>query len=162
MGVTFVIAAVALAGSACGGGSSSGEPKPEVLSRPTTSPSASAACQTKPTDARGVPGLEIRGRSASDTKLYGLLFTNYPVPARREAKVVWRMTGSGLVDFYATGPNGQRLTPAWGPEPHTGSNWRRTGDEWGTGFRFPVGGCWTVHVTRGGSTAYAGIRVVEG
>ena len=28
------------------------------------------------------------------------------------------------------------------------SNYRRPGDEWGTGFRFTGSGCWHIHLTR--------------
>ena len=34
------------------------------------------------------------------------------------------------------------------PEAHGASNYHRPGDEWGTGFRFGMSGCWHVHLTR--------------
>ena len=88
------------------------------------------------------------------------MFTSYPIPTQREAKIVWRMTGSGAIALEAIGPQGERISPEWGPEPHTGSNWNRPGDEWGTGFRFPAAGCWNVQVTRDDSVATVGILVV--
>jgi hypothetical protein len=102
---------------------------------------------------------EFKGRSDSSVTLYGLLFGLYPLPPRREEKIVWRMTGSGVVRFEATGPQGQRIGPVWGPEPHGDSTFSRPGDEWGTAFRFPAAGCWTVHVTRGASAATASLLV---
>ena len=67
----------------------------------------------------------------------------------REVKIVWRMTGAGPVEFEATGPGGTRASPVWGPTPHISSNWRRPGDEWGTGFVFTSPGCWRIRATRG-------------
>lgn len=161
-GVSALLAAATLAvgAAACGGGSPS--TRQALEPSPRSSSPSSAGCQTTPTAAPGVPGLDLRGRSSSDTTLYALLFPGYPVPARREAKFAWRMTGSGAIALYAVGPDGQRLSPAWGPDEHAGSNWRRPGDEWGAGFTFPVAGCWMVHATRGPSTATLGIRVVSG
>ena len=101
---------------------------------------------------------EFIGKSNSSQTLYGLLFTKYPISAGREVKIVWRTTGSGHVRFTATGPRGQHIAPAW-TTLHYGSNWDRPGEEWGTGFRFPVRGCWTVRVTRGTSAATASLLV---
>lgn len=105
---------------------------------------------------------EIRGRAESPVTLYGLLFASYPIIARRDTKIAWRMTGSGLISFEALGPHGRHGYLDWGPEPHTGSSWHRPGDEWGTGFRFPTAGCWTIHVTRGHTSATARLLVVNG
>jgi hypothetical protein len=104
---------------------------------------------------------EFEGASTSSVTLYGLLFASYPVPARHDTKIAWRMTGSGDVRFQALGPQGQHIAPAWGPEPHMSSTWTRPGDEWGTGFRFPVGGCWTIRVVRGDSEATAQLFVAS-
>ena len=104
---------------------------------------------------------EIRGRSASTgITLFGLSFHGYPIPAGREAKLVWRMTGSGAFSLVAIGPQGQEVAPLWGPEAHPSSNWKRPGDEWGTGLLFPEAGCWTVRATRGGDEATASILVI--
>ena len=40
--------------------------------------------------------------------------------------------------MVATGPGGRTLRPVWGPEPHSGSSYHRPGDEWGTGWTFPI------------------------
>jgi hypothetical protein len=80
--------------------------------------------------------------------------------AGNEIKVVWRMTGSGGLTMTAAGPDGRSITPAWGPEAHTSSTFNRPGDEWGTGWVFPVAGCWTFHATRtGGQAGLLAVRV---
>ena len=119
---------------------------------------AEAACQQHlQPGSFGQP--EFAGRSDSSATVYGLPFSPYPLTVGRETKIAWRMTGSGRVRFAATGPNGQRVDPIDGPTPHTGSNWDRPGDEWGTFFQFPTRGCWTIHVTRGASKGTAGLLV---
>jgi hypothetical protein len=66
------------------------------------------------------------------------------VKAGREAKIVWKIDGSGTFTISATGPGGATTSPSWGPTPHGSSTWERPGDEWGTGWVFPAAGCWTV------------------
>jgi len=58
------------------------------------------------------------------------------------------MTGTGTLTLMGKGPNGHLVKPDWGPEGHGGSNWDRPGDEWGSGFTFPVAGCWDIRATR--------------
>jgi hypothetical protein len=129
---------------------------------PSTSPAATPPAVTKNCPRTLQPasiGLrEFKGHSDSSVTLYGLLFARYPLPAGRVSKIAWRMTGSGHMRFTATGPHGWRIAPAW-KELHSGGDWHRPGEEWGTGFRFPVPGCWTVRVTRGTSTATARLLV---
>lgn len=99
----------------------------------------------------GPSGFEVEG--AGDRSLWALLFltsNDGTLPARREVKIVFRMTGSGDLSIRAVGPNGQQLNPEWGPEAHGGSNWQRPGEEWGTGWVFPAAGCWTVQASRAG------------
>lgn len=97
---------------------------------------------------RGVRGEADRG------SMVALLFLNTRtesddvVPVSTDVKIVWRVTGHGGVKFYATGPSGNRVRPRWGPEPHADSTFRYPGQEWGTGFVFPVPGCWTIHIQR--------------
>lgn len=94
---------------------------------------------------------ELEGTSAS-ARLYGLVFGEYPLKAGHEIKIAWRMTGNGPLRLRAIGPQNQRISPQWGPEPHGSSNWSRPGDEWGSGFRFTRKGCWAVEATRGQAT----------
>ncbi|GAA3672343.1 hypothetical protein GCM10022224_040750 [Nonomuraea antimicrobica] len=91
---------------------------------------------------------EVRG-TARDAELWGLLFVGRP-PLERgdEVKIVWRMTGEGPLRIRATLPDGTAAKLVWGPEEHGGSTWRRPGQEWGTGFVFPKGGCWKVELVR--------------
>lgn len=103
---------------------------------------------------------ELRGESASGLAFFALDFGSYPVHAATETKFAWHVTGAGPLSLVAISPTGQRVDPAWGPEPHTGSNWRRPGDEWGAGFRFPAAGCWVVRAMRRSSVATVAIKVV--
>jgi hypothetical protein len=106
-------------------------------------------CQTaSPIDNSSV-GPEVRG-TATNAQLWALIMstTGIPVKAKQEVKIVWRMTGSGGIHFAAYSSTGQHVVPIWGPDEHGGSNWNRPGDEWGTGFNFPVSGCWDIHVMR--------------
>jgi hypothetical protein len=153
---------VILLGTGCTGHTSAA-PIPEPSQTTSTTSTtvaqvAEAACQRRlPPSSLGFP--EFAGESDSSATLYGLLFTPYPLRAGHEAKIVWRMTGSGHIRFTAIGPSGQQIAPEAGPTPHTGSNWRRPGDEWGTFFQFPTRGCWTIRVTRGAAEATAGLLV---
>jgi hypothetical protein len=61
---------------------------------------------------------------------------------------VWRMTGTGPLAVVVTAPDGRRQPLVFGPEAHGVGDYHRPGDEWGTGFRFSMGGCWHVHLTR--------------
>ncbi len=94
-------------------------------------------------------GPEAHG-TATNAQLWALIMskTGIPVEAKQEVKIVWRMTGSGGIHFAAYSSSGRRIAPVWGPDEHGGSNWDRPGDEWGTGFNFPVPGCWDIHVAR--------------
>ena len=59
------------------------------------------------------------------------------------------MTGTGPLRVILTAPDGSLQPLVFGPEPHAaGSTYHRPGDEWGTGFRFAVSGCWHIRLTR--------------
>ena len=65
----------------------------------------------------------------------------------KQTKIVFRMT-SGVPlpgNLYSVAPDGTRVPPVWGPDPHTGSSWDRPGSEWGAGFDFAQTGCWRIH-----------------
>jgi hypothetical protein len=106
------------------------------------------------------PQVEGTGRGAS---LWGLLMFRHSLPARvgDQEKIVWRMTGLGSLRLEAIGPGGELHRPAWGPDPHGGSNWDKPGDEWGAGYVFTVPGCWDLHAVRGRATADVWLRVVS-
>ncbi len=58
------------------------------------------------------------------------------------------MTGTGAFTFKASDADAKMAALVWGPDAHGGSNWNHRGDEVGTGFNFPHGGCWNIHVAR--------------
>lgn len=99
---------------------------------------------TTPQDQGSMPELHGIGHNA---ELWVLLFED-PIVAKQEAKIVWRMTGTGDFHIVALSPHGTRLSPSSGPDLHTGSSWNRPGDEWGTLFTFPTPGCWNMHAIR--------------
>ena len=113
----------------------------------TTSPGATCSTPSK----FGTDGTanEVHGTSATG-ELWGLALGPGHVPPRAgdELKIVWRMTGSGPLQVLFTAPDGGRQPLVFGPEAHGESNYRRPGDEWGTGFRFTGSGCWHIHLTR--------------
>lgn len=98
------------------------------------------------TPAGGVDLPQIEG-SAPGGQLWALVFNGWPMPARAQDKIVWRMTGSGDLRLVARGPGGQVLSPT-DLVRHGSSNWQRPGEEWGSVFTFPVSGCWNIHATR--------------
>jgi hypothetical protein len=90
-----------------------------------------------------------------------VMLTSPPtVVARRPLKVLWRVTGTGNLMVVAVDQQGLRLTTEL--QAHTGSNWIRPGDEWGSGFTFPHGGCWELVATRGGTRGTVWLVVDSG
>jgi hypothetical protein len=137
--------AIAVAGLACLAGCSGGSEPPGAA--PGVQPTAPAArCVTPSPATDGLPEQEGSG------SLWALYFPTVGRPpfvhAKRTAKIVWRMTGSGGLTIVADGPGGVTVRPVWGPEGHGGSTWTRPGDEWGTGWNFPTAACWTVRADR--------------
>ena len=86
----------------------------------------------------------------------------HPLPARTgdQEKIVWRMTGPGLLRLEAIAPGGELYRPVWGPDPLEGSNWDKPGDEWGAGYVFTVPGCWDLRAIRDRVSADVWLRVV--
>ncbi|MFI6791230.1 hypothetical protein ACIBG4_28255 [Nonomuraea sp. NPDC050383] len=127
-----------------------------------TSPAVTGAgkgCHGMPvlTSGGGFPEVRGEGRGA---EVWGLLFAPVPFRKGREVKIVWRMTGEGPLTVTATLPDGTRARRTFGPEQHGGSNWKRPGEEWGTGFVFPKPGCWKVELsrTRGSGQVWLPVR----
>lgn len=85
-----------------------------------------------------------------------------PVPVKVDTrwKLVWRMTGSGDFRITAVDPDGVGHEPV-DVTAHEDSNFNRPGDEWGTIWRFPSGGCWTLEAERDDVRASLRIPVVE-
>jgi hypothetical protein len=98
--------------------------------------------------ALGMP--EMHADTIGDGDVWALLLLGPTSSAHSATLIVWRATGSGEFQVYASGPDNARLLPVNGPDPHPGgSNWQRPGDEWQTDFIFPTPGCWQLQVTRG-------------
>ncbi|HEY3464412.1 MAG TPA: hypothetical protein VGL47_04720 [Amycolatopsis sp.] len=128
------IAAVALLATACSA-APSGPPR--------LAPYADCAHPPSPEQV----GQGLQGSSRGGTAV-ALVFAQVPLKAGDEHKIVWRVTGTGPIRIFATGPAAEVVQPVWGPEEHGGSTFAYPGDEWGVGFRFATPGCWTVHVER--------------
>jgi hypothetical protein len=90
----------------------------------------------------GVP-VNTRGGEAH------VLGVDGPVEASADVKIVWRVTGDGEITLTAISPTGRRIEPTQGPTHHTGSSFKRPGDEWGSVFVFDEAGCWEIEVRRG-------------
>lgn len=69
------------------------------------------------------------------------------VVAERPVKVIWRVTGSGDITVVAVDQSGVSLT--LDSQRHSGSDWNRPGDQWGSSITFPHPGCWQLVATRG-------------
>ena len=101
----------------------------------------------------GVPIPSRRGR------VWALPLGHLPVEVGGDLKVVWRATGRGPLRVVFKNPNGQVQTFD-GPTPHSlASNFDRPGDEWGTIFHFDVPGCWTIGLSRSGTSARVRVTV---
>ena len=127
-------------------------PMPPAATAARVAPLGAAGCQPpSPLDAAPSQGLPEAQGTVSGVQLWALFFTEMPVHSRQEIKIVWRMTGAGNLHLAAVGSGGRGLSPDW-VQTHGGSNWQRPGQEWGSGFTFPVAGCWDLHATRGASS----------
>ena len=151
--------AAALLLTACGGGTDRVTPRPTqtVSSMPTTLLDGSHGCPAAPATPPDT-FIDVKGASADHASLYALLFSAYPIPHGKDAKIAWRMTGAGDLTLTATGPDGTTIKPSW-MEYHGGSSWQRPGTEWGSGLKFTKPGCWIVHARRGTAEATASLLV---
>jgi len=96
----------------------------------------------------GDSGAPEVGFDSSKGSFWALFFTPVPPPAGKDVKVVWRMTGAGDFVFRVSDKDGHTIPLIWGPEGHGSSSWNHPGNEVGTGFNFPHGGCWDIHVAK--------------
>ncbi|MEV0234202.1 hypothetical protein [Nonomuraea sp. NPDC050786] len=125
----------------------------------TPSPTATRAVCNETSVILGGGFPEVRG-TARNAELWGLLFApGPPLASGEEIKIVWRMTGEGPLRVRASLADGTPAKLAWGPEEHSGSNWQRPGQEWGTGFVFPRPGCWKIELTRTRGSGYVWLSV---
>lgn len=125
----------------------------DPAARPSEAPATTATGDATPTACTSptpiLSGDEVHG-VATDASVYGLLFLTHSLPIRNgeELKIVWRMTGNGDLSVTSTSPSSRPGVLTFGPESHSGSNYTRPGDEWGTGFKFDEAGCWHIHLQR--------------
>jgi hypothetical protein len=123
---------------------------------PTATQPGCQPSQTQPTKS-GFP--EVRVNMKSSGEMWALLFFDN-AKAMVDEKIVWRINGSGQLDFRAQNEDGMIIHPIWGPDYHENSTWNRPGEEWGTGFNFPEPGCWTITVTQGTTIGEIRLRVL--
>lgn len=78
-----------------------------------------------------------------------------PFLADVEIKMVWKLTGSGPLDLFATGARdvAPHLTE------HSFPGLEGPGDEWAATFTFPKTGCYVLHANRTGTSAYIKIMI---
>ena len=70
------------------------------------------------------------GRENGECRCTGFS-SSYPVQARRETKIAWRVGGSGPITFLVVSPTGRVVQPLWGSRGYCkqlGSARRRVGD----------------------------------
>lgn len=106
----------------------------------------------------------IQSTTGRDGELWAWLMPAHELPVRsgESTKIVWRLPfdGGGTPHFVTTSQDGAVATLDFGPEPHGGSSWARSGAEYGTGFMFPKPGCWDIHVSTGKTVGDVWIVVV--
>lgn len=118
-----------------------------------------AGCQPSKIQISEIQFLEIQADMQSDGEAWALLFFE-TAHTNEDEKIVWRITGeSDEFHAQAESEDGTIIRPSW-LEYHGGSNWRRPGQEWGTGFNFPTAGCWKITVTRDTTVGTIAIDVV--
>src|SRR5258708_3071658 len=139
--------------------------KPPPVPSPTitgpTTPGLKNCQPASPIDhsSLGIP--EVQG-TATNAEFWGLIMSTSGVPPRANTfvKIVWRMTNSDFLDIVALGPHGMKVPPSQGPDRHLGSDWNRPGAEWGTGFTFPLAGCWDLHATSDNAFGDVWLKIV--
>ena len=105
---------------------------------------------------------EIQG-VANHSELWALIESTTGVPPRAKSlvKIVWHMTGTGMLSLLALDAQGHQMLPDQGPAIHGGSNWNHPGDEWGSVFTFPTAGCWDLHATRDGASGDIWLTIAQ-
>lgn len=102
--------------------------------------------------------LDLQAHTSPGDEVWALFFFTEPpavgdplsINVNQEVKVVWQANGEGDVAMVAIGPDGEEVSPSFGPSLHSGSNWERVpgGEEWGTGWILPEAGCWRIEISR--------------
>jgi hypothetical protein len=119
---------------------------------PSTPAKAPAAAQATERPSGGPGAAEVRA-SSDAMETWALMYRPSPWRTGEQVKVVWKSTGTGEVRIFAVSPGGREVLPVTGPTPHSGSNWDRPGDEWGTFFELDEPGAWTSRLERGQAAA---------
>lgn len=132
-----------------------GQVPPKSVADSSPSPATAASvpgCPHAPSASRPRQGgsSEIEATATGGTA-WALVEGGTPVPVKDDFKIIWRVTGGGHLSLVAVDGARDTLRPL-GVEPHSGSDWHRPGDEWGTAWNLPQPGCWDVHVERGSTT----------
>jgi hypothetical protein len=133
------------------------EPAHQPRPAPSSPSLVAPGCTSAGPSANATTGLQEAQGTGPGVSLWALFFND--LKQGQEIKIVWRMTGTGDLSMHAVGPDGRTTTPIWGPEGHGSSNWERPGDEWGTGWVFPVAGCWIVQATRQSGNAQLALSI---
>ena len=126
----------------------------------TQAPFGAPGCQpVSPYDRNALT--EVFATSTGAAVAWGLLWERPPLRVNRQTKMVFRLTGTGEFNVVARHEDGTEILPSWGPNDHgsDGSSYGRPGNEWGMAFTFPSGGCWNIHLTRGGDSADVWVHV---
>jgi hypothetical protein len=161
LSVAFAVSALALM-AGC-----SAQPPAMPSSELTASPAPQAFDPTPPASDTCPESASLPARNSDLPEMQGVghgatlfgLFFGTEVVAGQQIKVVWRMTGEGDLRMVAIGPGGRKVRPQWGPDMHEASSYHRPGDEWGTGWTFPMAGCWLIEANRRPASARIAIRV---
>jgi hypothetical protein len=94
-------------------------------------------------------GPEVQG-SGDNATLYGLIVAQTPMPvhADEDVKIVWRRTGSGLLQLSTVSPEGTAVALQWGQRPTAAATTTDPETNGGAGYLFPTAGCWRLHAQR--------------
>jgi hypothetical protein len=143
----LLLTLVCMLGACTGDGDSTAQSTTPTSTKSTIS--GLESCMTPSTFGVGGAKNQIQGTSG-DASLWGLALGPGHVPPRTgdELKIVWRMTGTSPLRVTLSASDGSVQPLVFGPEPQNGSSFDRPGDEWGTGFRFDMAGCWHIRLAR--------------
>jgi hypothetical protein len=135
---------------------------------PSGAPLGRAGCEPASPLTRGREGLPEAFGTAVGGQLWALFFhgsraseteASFADMVGEELKLVLKST-AGTTLTSATAPDGTERQPVW-QQGHTGSNWERPGNEWGTGWQITEPGCWRIHVGPRAKGADVWFRVVS-
>lgn len=140
--------------TACSSSDAEASPTPHVSEEASTlGPLGAPGCNPP----SPLEGNETEGTPAGQvTSAFGQFQGVDPSRLRADSttnKLVVRLDGIGDLRAMLRTPAGEERALDWGPEAHLSSNYARPGDEWGTGFSFPIPGCWELVLERDNGSA---------